>query len=249
MAFAKCKNNASVSNPPMSSPTNILAFDCAMGGCSAALMKDGTLVGHKVIEGRNQQTHALLPMIERLMQQHGLDFNQLDAIATTSGPGSFTGIRIGLATAQALTYAARCPLYAITTLELLAWQAYRCAPQNTLPLVTLINAYRGEVYAQSFTHDGTLSANSEPQLLPQSQLTTFLPENTPFILAGDAASVLDALNLPHSPVADDATSPSAVALADYIATQPPAPIARGALSAFYLRAPDAKPQKPLTAPN
>jgi tRNA threonylcarbamoyladenosine biosynthesis protein TsaB len=100
----------------------VLAFDCAVTGLAVAVVREGTaLAGHRA-EGRDQAA-TLLPAIAATLEQAGVGRKQLSLIAVTVGPGSFTGVRVGLATARGLAVALGVPLAGITTTATLLAQA------------------------------------------------------------------------------------------------------------------------------
>jgi len=92
----------------------ILAFDCAVSGLSVAVVHDEVCLAHYREEGRGQAA-TLLPAIAAVLQQAGIDRRALSMIAVTVGPGSFTGVRVGLAAARGLAVALGVPLAGITT--------------------------------------------------------------------------------------------------------------------------------------
>ncbi len=124
----------------------ILAFDTAVTGCSVAVY-DSSLDQSWVerLETERGQAEFLVPMIQTAMKKAGLGFHDLDRIAVTIGPGSFTGVRIGLATARALSLASSKPLVGISTLELLLAQSG--ATGDTL---VLVDTKRDDFYGQVF---------------------------------------------------------------------------------------------------
>ena len=99
---------------------NILAVDTALGACSAALLADGRILAGSHCEMQRGHAEALAPMVRSVMQDAGLDFLALDRIAVTTGPGTFTGQRVGLAFARALGLALRKPVIGVTTLDTMA---------------------------------------------------------------------------------------------------------------------------------
>ncbi len=213
----------------------VLAFDTSMGECSAALWHDGKIIATESEAERNRQTELLVPMIESVMKQAKVTLPETGLIVTTSGPGSFTGIRIGLAVARSLRLALHIPILAVSTLELLAWQAVRPAKSGTI--LSAINAYRGEVYVQAFRYEGALKPLTLAQSLPHDQLEGFAAAYRPFIAAGDLEGVYSG--------AQGALRPDAAALAEYAALHPLA-IEDYPPQALYIRPPDAKlPSNPL----
>lgn len=96
----------------------------------------------------NTLAAQLVPCIEGVLSEAGIWYNDLTHVLATTGPGSFTGIRIGLATARAIGFSAQKPTYAMTTLECLAWQFWKQADANTIHAA--LPAGKGEMYLQKF---------------------------------------------------------------------------------------------------
>ncbi|MDX1711849.1 MAG: tRNA (adenosine(37)-N6)-threonylcarbamoyltransferase complex dimerization subunit type 1 TsaB, partial [Rhodovibrionaceae bacterium] len=95
----------------MSRPRRLLALDAAGTACSAAIVVDGRLVAARFESMRRGHSERLVPMIGEVMAEAGLAYADLDAVGVTRGPGAFTGVRIGLATARAIGLAAGKPIY------------------------------------------------------------------------------------------------------------------------------------------
>ncbi|MCF5914026.1 tRNA (adenosine(37)-N6)-threonylcarbamoyltransferase complex dimerization subunit type 1 TsaB [Aeromonas veronii] len=121
----------------------ILAVDTATEACSAAL-----LVGDKLFsrweEAPRDHTRKILPMVQAVLEDAGISLSDLDAIAFGRGPGSFTGVRIGISVAQGLAFGAGVPLIGISTLAAMAQGAYRL--DGTEQVLTAIDARMNEVY-------------------------------------------------------------------------------------------------------
>ena len=100
----------------------VLAFDCAVQGLSVAVVRDGVTLASRREEGR-EQAARLVPVIAEVMQEAGVEKHALSLIAVTTGPGSFTGVRVGLATARGLAVALGIPLAGIATTACLLAQA------------------------------------------------------------------------------------------------------------------------------
>ncbi len=129
----------------------ILAFDTAMGACSAALWSDGDIIARRFALLQRGHAEALVPMLEEVRAAAGgLAYQDVDYIAVTVGPGTFTGIRVGLATARGLGLAAARPVIGITTLEAIAAAAMAAESERFDVTVAVIDARRNEVYAQAF---------------------------------------------------------------------------------------------------
>ncbi|HDZ8838314.1 TPA: tRNA (adenosine(37)-N6)-threonylcarbamoyltransferase complex dimerization subunit type 1 TsaB [Aeromonas veronii] len=121
----------------------ILAVDTATEACSAAL-----LVGDKLFsrweEAPRDHTRKILPMVQAVLEDAGISLSDLDAIAFGRGPGSFTGVRIGISVAQGLAFGAGVPLIGISTLSAMAQGAYRL--DDAQQVLTAIDARMNEVY-------------------------------------------------------------------------------------------------------
>lgn len=121
---------------------NILAIDSSGLVASTALMHDHVLTGEYTIHNKKTHSQTLLPMIHDMMEMAGMEVQELDAIAIASGPGSFTGLRIGASTAKGLAAALKIPIVAVPTLEGLA---YNLAGADAL-VCPLMDARRNQVY-------------------------------------------------------------------------------------------------------
>ena len=121
----------------------VLAADTSLPILSVALIADGTLIGAMALEGRGSRNEKLLPAIDWLLAENGVERGAVDLFAVTRGPGSFTGVRIGLATMQGLAMALRKPVCAMSTHEAIAFgEAGRVAVAD--------DAGRGEFYVSVF---------------------------------------------------------------------------------------------------
>jgi len=132
---------------------NILAFDCSQFETSIALMVDDKIVHLSHIQDLYSQDALLIPTLGEIMAQHGLTFQQLDLIATTSGPGSFTGIRLGIATAVGLSLASDIPAVAFNVLD---WYAHSFATQDPCEtdICVLLESKRADLYTQLYDCHG-----------------------------------------------------------------------------------------------
>jgi tRNA threonylcarbamoyladenosine biosynthesis protein TsaB len=217
----------------------VLAIDTALEACSAAVLDTGAgaVSAHDSLPMQRGHAEALMPLLARVMQRAGATFAELDRIAVTTGPGSFTGLRVGIAAARGLALAAGKPAVGITTLA--AYAAPLIAADDSLPVVAVIDARHEHVYLQVFGPGGRTLVT--PRLLPLREALRVAATGSPRIV-GTAANVLAAAWPPGE------RPPRAV-------EQRPAPdidwVARlGALAAdtsapvkpLYLRAPDAQPQ-------
>jgi tRNA threonylcarbamoyladenosine biosynthesis protein TsaB len=217
----------------------LLGIDTALNACSVAIVDGDTVLACVVSAGGKGNAERLLPLLEQARLEAGIELAQLDGIAATIGPGSFTGIRTALATARALGLALKIPVWGITTTETLS----AAAAQPGLNTVAVIDAKRDELYIQCFAPDGR--ALTEPQLLNIADAPAMLPSG-PAVLVGSGSELLKQAaqrdDLLLSPVSPD---PDPVLVARLAAMRPrpetaPAPL--------YIRPPDAKLPSAVAAP-
>ncbi|WP_086463756.1 tRNA (adenosine(37)-N6)-threonylcarbamoyltransferase complex dimerization subunit type 1 TsaB [Oceanibaculum nanhaiense] len=222
----------------------ILALDSALSACSVAVLADGAVRAVRRQAMARGQAEALLPMVRAALDEAGLGFADLDRLAVTVGPGSFTGLRIGLAAARGLALATGLPLTGITTLEALAAAVDPAARQGRVT-VALIDSRRGDVFVQIFGEDA--APLSAPAAADPAALDALLPAG-PLLLAGDAApAALEVLARAGRDVAlaADSALPDPVAVARLAAARPlPDGPVTASVTALYLRAPDVTLPRP-----
>ncbi len=168
----------------MAAIKTLLAMDAAGKACSAAVWRADKVTAQASEDMARGQSERLVPMIEAVMAQAALDYEDLDAIAVTLGPGGFTGVRIGLATARGLALACDLPLIGVSNLEVVATAVPR-AQRAGHRLVVVLDAKRAELYAQSFDDSGR--ALDEAACVLPEELVAGLPPG-PLLLAGDAVA-------------------------------------------------------------
>ena len=128
----------------------ILAIDTATGPASVAIYKDDAVAIYLENHTQATQSARLLPMIEQALSLSGLSYADLATIACTTGPGSFTGIRVGLAAAQGIAFAARIGSVGFTTLEVLSFAA-KSYPSPVPQVLAALRAGKGQCYYQAFS--------------------------------------------------------------------------------------------------
>ncbi|MEN5247588.1 tRNA (adenosine(37)-N6)-threonylcarbamoyltransferase complex dimerization subunit type 1 TsaB [Brucella pseudintermedia] len=215
----------------------ILALDTAASWCSVAVYdSDGDVMLADMSENIGKgHAEVLMTYIERALTEAELSLRHMDRVAVNIGPGSFTGVRIGVSAARGFALALDIPALGITAFEALAAETRVANPEK--PVLVFLDAHRGEIYAQSFDAKGTPSggplvlAREEAQALAASRA-----ENT--VLAGSAARAINediggrfALG-PVEPTAKIGTYARLASL-----RQP-----GDAPKPLYMRGPDAKPQ-------
>lgn len=160
-------------------PSLILALDTATEKGSLALAAGDGLLVESFLRSPGTYLQNLLPAVEELLRTAGHSLQEIEAIAVSQGPGNFTGLRIGLATAKGLAWALNRPLAAVSTLEALAAQC-PCQPH---PTAVIMDAKREEVYLGLFhCPEAIPQALSEPQRLPVAALPALL--SPPLLITG-----------------------------------------------------------------
>jgi tRNA threonylcarbamoyladenosine biosynthesis protein TsaB len=217
--------------------TSILALDAAGAACSAALWRDGRVVASRFEPMRRGHAERLVPMIDAVMADGAAAYAELDRLAVTLGPGGFTGVRIGLATARGLALATGRPLVGVSNFLVLAAAATAEVPPDG-SLVVAIDAKRRDFYLQVFAAD--LRPCAEPCAILPAALADLLPPG-PLVLVGDgAAQAAPAVaaaqrefSLSRAPALVDAAR-----LAELVASKDFDVAADGPVAPLYLRPPD-----------
>ena len=134
----------------------VLAIDTALEACAAAVLDTGhdEMLAHESHAMQRGHAEALMPLIARVIDRAGFGFADLDRIAVTAGPGSFTGLRVGIAAARGIALAAGKPAVGLSTLA--AYAAPFIAADKTLPVVAAVDARHDHVYLQIFGPGGHL---------------------------------------------------------------------------------------------
>jgi len=214
--------------------TAILCIDTALGACSAAVVEcagDEVTVRARAFEMRDRgHAEALAPMIRAVMEDAALDFQAIDRFAVTIGPGSFTGLRVGIATARGLALAAGRPLIGISTLEAVAANV---PADVTGTVAAALDARRDELYLEVF--GPRRESLTGPRLVFLGDAASLVPEG-PAVLVGSGAALL-AEQRPDFIVSAASPQPDAAVFAPMAAARP---IPAAPPEPLYLRAADAK---------
>jgi tRNA threonylcarbamoyladenosine biosynthesis protein TsaB len=205
----------------------LLAVDTALGACSVAVLDGQRILAHSFEEMARGHAEALAPMVEEAMRKAGIGFAALDRLAVTTGPGTFTGQRVGLAFMRGLKVALKKPLIGVTTLEAMAFAtgAQRCA--------AIHDAKRDEAYLLLWNKDEVVLP---PTVMPFKEALARISAFGPCALSGTGAAAAQAALGEQFHLTDigqpDALWVGKLAMARPVPDLPPAPL--------YLRAPDAK---------
>lgn len=182
----------------------LLALDTATEACSVALWSGGGIQAHRHVLEPRGHTRQLLPMVEAVLLEAGCTLADLDGLACTRGPGSFTGVRVGVSAAQGLAFAADLPVLPVSTLDVLAWQAHQSSPVHTRWQVAM-DARMNEIYYAGYRiSDGVLTRETAEQLLAPEDLDVWSGPDVGRTGAGWALPALDLNSLSVDRVLPDA---------------------------------------------
>ncbi len=165
----------------------ILALDSTAEVCTAALCDDKRLIAEITINTGNTHSETLLPAVEQLLKMSGETVDDVDVFACSTGPGSFTGVRIGVATVKGLAYGKNKPCVSVSTLEALA---YNLRGFSGI-ICPVMNARRSQVYNALFEcRDGSLVRLCPDRALSIEELDSSLADNAlPIYLCGDGYDI------------------------------------------------------------
>ncbi len=141
----------------MSKALNVLCVDTSTEACSVAVLcltDKEQVISDQFMLAPREHTTKILPTVEKVLQQSGLTLPEIDVVAYGRGPGSFTGVRIGISIAQGLAYGIEKPMVGISTLHAMAQQAYKT--QHVTDVYAAIDARMGEVYFAHYQLDNKL---------------------------------------------------------------------------------------------
>jgi tRNA threonylcarbamoyl adenosine modification protein YeaZ len=216
----------------------ILAIDTSQAAVSACIMGDGgALLARETQLMARGHAEALLPLLQRVSQAAGVAFSSLERIAVVVGPGSFTGIRIGIAAGRALGLAAGVPVVGVSALA--AFAAPLIGREGAGVIAAAVDAKHGQVYVQGFTVKGQPLA--APRITNVRDAVRTLGAG-PLVFAGSGATMMaiEAWSLgAQAEVAGEMVTPDIGFVARLGALADPA---TAPARPYYLKAPDAKPQ-------
>lgn len=179
----------------LSAMASILAIETSTTACSVALCVGESRFSRYSEEPRSH-TKLIMAMIDAVLVEAGIAVAELDAIAVTVGPGSFTGLRIGFATVQGLAFGAQIPVIAVSTLQVMAHthrRKYDPSDQAAGILMPLLDARMGEFNCGAYKLDraGQYQAVIEDQLLSVEDAEQLIAHLKPYAIVGDASSIVN----------------------------------------------------------
>lgn len=177
----------------------IILIETSTALCSAALAEEGRIVSRRRSAEPRAHASQTAPFIKEMLDERGLSVRDCSAVCVSKGPGSYTGLRVGVSTAKGLCFGAGIPLLSVGTLDTLVWQALEgnMLPEGCRYVIPMIDARRMEVYTGVFTPDAVQTEPTVSQIVGGGTFAAQLAEG-PVLFIGDGAekckTVIDSPN-------------------------------------------------------
>ena len=198
----------------------IILIETSTSLCSTALVEDGKVVCERLSTEPRAHASMTAPYVNEMLKERGLGVKDCSAVAVSKGPGSYTGLRVGVSTAKGLCFGAGIPLISVGTLDTLVWQAMDdgLVPEGCRYIVPMVDARRMEVYTAIFTPDGKQVTPTEAMVVGEDSFKEQLSEG-PVLFIGDGAGKCQGVINSHNahfvqccPKASGMTRPAVAAL-------------------------------------
>ena len=163
----------------------ILLIETATQVCSVAIANDGKIVAHRESAEPNAHSSRLTPFVDEMLHELSISANELDAVCVSSGPGSYTGLRIGVSTAKGICYALGKPLLSVPTLFSMAQQYYHLHPDYSGLVCPMIDARRMECYTM-IVDNGSIVRDTQADIITEGVYNQFLDRGEVMFI-GDGA--------------------------------------------------------------
>ena len=177
----------------------IILIETSTALCSVALAENGAIVSYR--ESSAAKAHASLTavFIDEMLKERGLTVSDCDAVCVSMGPGSYTGLRVGVSTAKGLCFGAGLPLLAVGTLDTLAAQAVLDGSTEGMKyIIPMIDARRMEVYTAVFEISGRQITETAPAIIDENSFTEQLAQGTCLFIGDGAGKCAEVLKHPNA---------------------------------------------------
>ncbi|QDH79107.1 tRNA (adenosine(37)-N6)-threonylcarbamoyltransferase complex dimerization subunit type 1 TsaB [Echinicola soli] len=174
----------------------ILSIETAVSVCSVALHEEKGLVGLLELHQENVHAQKLMPAIKSLLDRAGLESGDLSAVAVSEGPGSYTGLRIGVSTAKGISFAHQIPLIAVGTLDALAFQVVDMVEPGSF-VVPMIDARRMEVYSKVFDYGMKEKEGLRPVIIDEDSYATYLEKGKVYFCGDGSRKITEVIDHPN----------------------------------------------------
>lgn len=180
--------------------SRIILIETSTSLCSTALVEDGKVVCERISDEPRAHASKTALFVSEMLSEKGLKVSDCGAVAVSKGPGSYTGLRVGVSTAKGLCFGAGIPMISVGTLDTLVWQALdgNMLPEGCRYIIPMIDARRMEVYTGIFTPDGKQISPTVAQIIDADSFKDQLAEG-PVLFIGDGADKCkDTLTSPNA---------------------------------------------------
>ena len=169
-----------------------LHIETATPICSVAVSREKEWLAGRSDAGGMKHASSLSPMIREVMEEAGIAMSQLSGITVSAGPGSYTGLRVGVATAKAIAYSLKIPMIGVSTLEALAWAA-KDNDQRSSYFLPMLDARRMEVYCALYDHEVMPVWKEQAAVVDDAFIRKLEDIQAPIVLCGDGVVKLKSL--------------------------------------------------------
>lgn len=188
----------------------ILSIETSTAVLSVALARDRAVVAERVCTEPRQQAALTAPLVKEVLSEAGVDMAQCDAVCVSAGPGSYTGLRVGVSTAKGLCFGAGVPLIAVSTLDVLVAGTgcpvkpgttegpVMAGPDRPSFIVPMIDARRMEVYTAVYSGEGERLTPVEAQVVTEASFTSELAQGQVLFVGDGALKCAQVLRHPHA---------------------------------------------------
>ena len=185
----------------------ILSIETSTNVCSVALSENDKVLFSEVEYAANSHAALLTVLIERMMKKASMDMNVIDTVAVSSGPGSYTGLRIGVSAAKGICYALKKPLIAINSLRILAQQAVLTKSEafdsEDILLCPMIDARRMEVYSTLFDKELNQIEDIKAEIIDSSSYSSILEKRKIVFVGNGSGKCKEVIQHPNAVFQDD----------------------------------------------
>jgi tRNA threonylcarbamoyladenosine biosynthesis protein TsaB len=184
---------------------NILCIETATTICSVALTSNGTIPAEKKSAEKNAHSAIVTLFIEDILKKAGLEYTDIDAVAVSKGPGSYTGLRIGVSTAKGLCYALDIPLISVNTLHSMSkgMADILSEEDSSTLLCPMIDARRMEVYSAVYDINGKEIRETKAEIIEPDSFSEYLKNHKVVFFGDGAAKCRDIITHPNAVFYDD----------------------------------------------
>ena len=173
----------------------ILLIETSTSVLSVALAQDGTVVSERVCTEARMQASLTAPLVKEVLDEAGMTAKDCDAVCVSSGPGSYTGLRVGVSTAKGLAFGAGKPLLAVGTLDILVAS---CHSERSGFIVPMIDARRMEVYTAVYSGEGQRLTEVEAKVIGPDSFAEYLEQGEVLFVGDGALKCRDVIGQPHA---------------------------------------------------